>query len=539
MTMTTDPVAEQALVGIPQIADIANVGRSAVGNWRKRHPDFPTPKVQAPSGALFDLREVEDWLIEQGKISKRAPASARLWGLADATRAVWTSDEFVRFSVAFLVYLEACTRAHGENPPVLELARPSIPAGAAWTDLRRRQSFRGFVHAFAGAARGIEAANPDLDGLLDPQLDERQSDADPLARRIAATLDDAAADYSARLRVFEGLADLASADRFSGEFSTPADVAGLLAALMDFQGGVILDPVVGEGRLLWQTAYDRPSAAETRTGDARVVGIDVNRDACRRTRSRFYLSGRSAEIRNENALMAHWDSLPKADVIVADPPYGLANWGDADLYVDPRWTFGSPPPQSADFAFLQFIAQQLKPTGRAAVLMNMGSLFKGGREGAIRQHMVETGAVEAIIALPPRLRLNTSIPLALWLLRHPSAPSTRDEILLVDASDMADRGRSRFSLPQESIDRIRDVVFRWRETQQLSEEDAERAASVPMSDILAADAVLTPRRFLKVPQVDTDALQLRATTLRSFVRESSGAAASAYTELLSYLERRE
>src|SRR5919109_911594 len=108
--MTTEFVEQPALVGIPQIAEIASVGRSAVSNWRKRHPDFPAPKVQAPSGALFDLREVEDWLIEQGKISERAPASARLRGLADTARGVWTPGEFIRFSVSFLVYLEACER---------------------------------------------------------------------------------------------------------------------------------------------------------------------------------------------------------------------------------------------------------------------------------------------------------------------------------------------------------------------------------------------------------------------------------------------
>src|SRR3954454_24949951 len=104
MTTSTDFVEEGALVGIPQIADLAGVGRSAVSNWRKRHPDFPTAKVQAPSGALFDLREVEDWLIEQGKISQRAPASARLWAMADATRGIWTAEQFVRFSIALLVY---------------------------------------------------------------------------------------------------------------------------------------------------------------------------------------------------------------------------------------------------------------------------------------------------------------------------------------------------------------------------------------------------------------------------------------------------
>src|SRR4051794_786724 len=111
--MAARVTAQPALVGIPQIAEIAHVGRSAVGNWRKRHANFPAAKVQTPSGAMFDLREVEDWLIEQGKISQRAPASARLWAMADAARGVWTSEEFVRFGVSFLVYFEACARARG------------------------------------------------------------------------------------------------------------------------------------------------------------------------------------------------------------------------------------------------------------------------------------------------------------------------------------------------------------------------------------------------------------------------------------------
>jgi type I restriction enzyme M protein len=539
MTPSNEPVEELALVGIPQIAEIAHVGRSAVGNWRKRHPDFPTPKVQAPSGALFDLKEVEDWLIEQGKISRRAPASARLWGMADATRGVWMGDEFARFSLAFLVYLEACARAGGERPPGLELPIPTIPAGDGWADLRRRQSFRGFVRAFADAARRIEAANPELQGLLDPGLDEHQSVADPLARRVAATLADAGEDHSARRALFDALTDeVLTTHRFEGAFSTPADVAGLVARLLDFEGGVILDPAVGEGRLLWQTAFELPLAAETLVGEARVLGIDINQDACRRSRSRFYVYGRRAEILNENALWADWDSWPKADVIVADPPINLDQWGVAELYVDPRWRFGSPPPQSANFAWLQLIAQQLQPEGRAAVLMSTGSLFKGGREGAIRQRMVEAGAVEAIIALPPRLRVDTSIPLALWLLRSPEAPSKPDQILFVDASEMADRGRSRFSLPESSIDKISEIVALWRETLQVSERDADLATSVRTAEVMAVDADLNPARYRKRPEVDLDDLEQQAQALRQSLQASFAAANRTYADLTAYLEER-
>src|SRR4051812_41450822 len=168
LTMTRDVAQERALVGIPQIADIAGVGRSAVGNWRKRHPDFPAPKVQTPSGALFDLREVEDWLIEQGKISQRAPASARLWAMADAARALWMPDEFVRFSVAFLVYREACVRLAAGSSPDQDL-HPEMPAHAGWSALRA-ESPKQFLRAFTQAARDVEAMNPELAGLLDMQF---------------------------------------------------------------------------------------------------------------------------------------------------------------------------------------------------------------------------------------------------------------------------------------------------------------------------------------------------------------------------------
>jgi type I restriction enzyme M protein len=536
--MTTDSSEERALVGIPQIAGIAGVGRSAVGNWRKRHPDFPAPKVQTPSGALFDLREVEDWLIEQGKISQRAPASARLWALADAARGVWMPEEFVRFSIAFLTYLEACARARGEGRSGRELSRPRIPAGAAWSDVRSRPANQ-FMCALAEAARNIEAANPELDELLDPRLGEQDAASSRLARQVALALDAAAGEAATRYSLFEGLTDLdKSFDRFSGEYSTPADVARLVADLVDFRHGTVLDPACGGGGLLWQTACGASSNADAPRVDTQLVGIDINREAWRRTRSRFYVYGQRAEIRNENALAADAGFSPSADVVVLDPPYGLRNWGHAELYVDSRWEFGSPPPSSADFGWLQLATLSLKPTGRAAVLTGTGSLFRGGREGDIRRGLVQGGVVEAVVALPPRLRTDTSMPLALWLLRSPAAPVKPGEILLVDASSVAETGRSRFSLPQPAIDRIVRVANRWREAKEISGEDADIAVAVAAADILAAETDLSPARYRARPRVDLGVIEQQAEALRHSLQESSAAAADACAGLLTYLESR-
>lgn len=531
---SVDPAEQQALVGIPQIADIAKVGRSAVGNWRKRHSDFPAPKVQTPSGALFELREVEDWLIEQGKISQRAPASARLWAMADAARGAWTSDEFIRFGVSFLTYLEACARARGEDASTPDFPTPRIPAGAAWADVRALPPDR-FLRGFIAAARGIEAENPQLEGLLDPRLSEPgASGASGLARQLALTLDAATEEEPTRFALFEGFADLEALDRFSGEFSTPADLAHLVAKLVDFRGGTIVDPAVGEGRLLWQAAF----AGRDARFEGLVRGVDINQEACRRARSRFYLYGRGADIREGNSLTADPDASQLADTVVLDPPYGLGNWGNAELYVDPRWRFGSPPPNSADFGWLQLASLQLKPTGRAAVLMGTGSLTRPGREGAIRQKMVEAGVVEAVVVLPQRLRTNTSIPLVLWLLRSPAAGVDARDVLLVDASDLADTGRSRFSLPQSAIDRIANLVSHWREAGRIASDDEIIAVAPSLSGILDADANLSPARYRERPDVDLEAIDERAQALRVSLRESSAAATEAYADLLAYLEDR-
>ncbi|WP_447004066.1 N-6 DNA methylase [Saccharothrix isguenensis] len=76
---------EHALVTAAEIARLANVGRAAVGNWRKRHPDFPEPVPGSGGSPAFRLHEVESWLRKQGKLTDSRPADA-VWLALDAGR---------------------------------------------------------------------------------------------------------------------------------------------------------------------------------------------------------------------------------------------------------------------------------------------------------------------------------------------------------------------------------------------------------------------------------------------------------------------
>jgi type I restriction enzyme M protein len=435
--------------------------------------------------------------------------------------------------------MDACSRAQTTQLEAPDLLGPRIPRAAGWSDVLRHGP-HGFLTALSEAADAIERKNPDLQGLLVPAFDVGPAhDVDPtaasvLAYDVAMTLDAATDEVATRCSVFEGLVDLEAHGRLSGVHSTPSDVALLVARLLDFSGGTILDPAVGSGALLQHAASLQERAAD----DQSLLGLDINQDAWRRARSRFYLYGFEADIRNENALTAAPDSLPQADAVVADPPYGLENWGYAELYVDPWWRFGAVPPRSADYAWLQLASLHLKPAGRAAVLLGTGSLWRSGREGAIRAHMLEAGVVEAIIVLPPRLQPNTSIPLAVWLLRSPDTRIRSQHVLLVDASDLGAPGRSRFSLPLSSVDRIVDLVSAWRNTGEVADGDHELAVAADLDDIFAAEGNLNPGRYRSQPTVDLTKVETTARALRRSLRQSSAAAAQAREDLLTYLEKR-
>lgn len=540
--------AQAPLVGIPEIARIAQVGPSAVGNWRKRHEDFPKPKVQTPSGSLFDLDEVERWLVENSKIAERVPAYARLWALADSARTVWRADQFASFCVAALVYFEVCERAQAE---VMDSqGAPVVPEEAAWSRVREEDKPQEFVRRLRHAAELIEELNQDVAGLLVPGFAHVRPSEGGIARSVALTLDEATDDLSPRFEWLEEMAPqfeaareprrgrlsrnaltkLTKADRFAAEHATPEEISYILCQVVNTADGVIFDPAAGEGGLLlfaamWRNPENRP---------ATLVGVEIDEAVRRISRSRCYLYEFQADIRLGNALTTDLSELPKADSVVLDPPYELSDWGRADVYLHPRWRFGPPSPKNADFAWLQIAVLQLKPDGRAGVVLPSGSLSGGGRDGQIRRSMIEAGVVEAIVLLPPRLRADTSIPLAIWLLRSPYADDRTEEILLVDASGLGVPGRSQFTIEEESIDRLGRLVQQWRSRHEIGPDDSEIAVAVPITSII--DANLEPKRYRTTPGIDLAALEQRAEALRVKVGEGAVLLSEALTRLAEQLD---
>lgn len=522
------------LVGMPEIAQIAGVTRAAVGNWRKRHDDFPTPRIQRDAGVLFDLGELEEWLLANHKIDAPIAPGALLWHFADSVRGSWTSGTLTEFTISWLCYLELAER-------VASGRMPEVPATLTWTTVRDVDDEE-LWDALRAAGAAIESSCDAVHGLLSDLVPDPAPD--PVAlRRFAAELEAATDDITPRFALFEETiqrwVDLDA--HAAGAYSTPGAVAHLMGHVAGRlpDGATVVDPACGSGLLLLTAAVG--DAAPDVPGH--FLGTDVNKEAVRRARARWFLYGHDVELRVEDSLRADPTTWPASDLVLIDPPLGLTNWGSADLYRDARWVYGSPPPSSADLAWLQLGLSMLRPTGLAVVALPAGSLFRAGREAEIRRHLIESDAVETVIELPARLRRNTSVSLAIWILRPPAREAadldlpSRGAVLLVDATGIGTAGRSVHDIDSSDLEQLIDLVTHWRLSGDAKATGTTPAVAISNTELLAANGTLTPRRYLSARGgVDLAELDAEAERVRHVVRVHAAVASAAMTTLLERLE---
>ncbi len=247
-----------------------------------------------------------------------------------------------------------------------------------------------------------------LTDLADPRLDLRPS-----------RLEDADVIGDAYEYLIERFA--AGAGKKAGEFYTPRPVSTLLAGLLDPRpGDRIGDPACGSGSLLVR-------CARAVGGDNYALyGQEINGATWALAKMNMFLHDISSARIDWGDTLRHptlleGDGLMTYDVVVANPPFSLDKWGIEEAAVDPykRFWRGLPPKSVGDYAFIShMIATADVHTGRVGVIVPHGVLFRGGREGVIRQALIEENLLDAVVGLPPNLFYGTGIPAAILVFRR-------------------------------------------------------------------------------------------------------------------------
>jgi type I restriction enzyme M protein len=407
-----------------------------------------------------------------------------LWGAANILRGPIDQADFKSyiFPLFFFkricdVYDEEFAEALAESDGDVDYAaftenhRFQIPAGAHWNDVREKPENVGL--ALQNAMRAIEVVNPDtLYGIFgDTNWSNKERLPDRLLRDLiehfsTLPLANSAAEPDVVGNAYEYLikrfADLSK--KKAGEFYTPRSVVRMMVNILDpHTGETVYDPACGTGGMLIEVVqHVKAAGGDVRALYGKLFGQEKNLTTSGIARMNLILHGvedfnvvRGDTLREP--AFYDGDLLATFDCVIANPPFSLERWGEEQWASDRfgRNFAGLPPRKSADFAWVQHMIRSMAiKTGRLAVVLPQGAFFRAASEGRIREKILRSDKVEAVIGLAPNLFYGTGLAACILVVRDRKPDERKGKVLFIDAATLFKRGRNQNTLELEHAERI-------------------------------------------------------------------------------------
>jgi len=437
---------------------------------------------------------------------KKSELYATLWKSCDELRGGMDASQYKDYVLTFL-FIKYVSDKYGDRDDAVV----SIPTGGSFSDMVKLKGKPDIGDQINKIIARLAEEN-DLKGVIDLtdfNDEEKLGRGKEMVDRLSALIgifenpslnfsrnradgDDILGDaYEYLMRHFA-----TESGKSKGQFYTPAEVSRILSKVIGVeqsssQSQTVYDPTCGSGSLLLKVADESPAGLS-------IYGQENDNATKALAVMNMWMHGNpTAEIWKGNTLASpHWleadGSLKKFDYCVANPPFSYAAWRNGFEPENDTYNrfdgFGIPPTKNGDYAFLLHIIKSLKSTGKGAVILPHGVLFRGGTEGQVRTNLIQRGYIKGIIGLPANLFYGTGIPACVIVLDKENA-AQRQGIFMIDASKGYIKDGNKNRLREQDIHRIVDVFNKQLEM-------PKYARLVPIAEIQTNEYNLNIPRYI-------------------------------------------
>ena len=426
---------------------------------------------------------------------KKSDLYASLWASCDELRGGMDASQYKDY-VLFMLFMKYISDKYGNSknfaPPVI------IPKGAGFKDMIalkgnpdignkiNTQIIQPLINA------NTRLSSSDFPDFNDPsKLGDGNDRVERLGNLIAifekpeldfsknrAENDDILGDaYEYLMKNFAS-----ESGKSKGQFYTPSEVSRVIAKVIGISpenskaNTTVYDPTCGSGSLLLKVANEagKQITLEGQEKDVTTGGLARMNMILHDFPTANILTGNTMS----SPKFLDGNNLRTYDYVVANPPFSSKNWStginpNSDPYQ--RFTWGLPPPKQGDYAFLLHVIRSMKSTGKAACILPHGVLFRGNAEAVIRQQLVKSGFLRAIIGLPANLFYGTSIAACILILDKENS-SARKGIFMIDARNGFKKDGPKNCLREQDLHKIIDVFTK-------STDIARYSRMVPLNEI--------------------------------------------------------